>query len=69
MAWLILFATVLGSILNANGNIEGFYFWVFTNSYWAIRNLKKGDFAQASLFAFFLLITVYGICAWRGTFE
>ncbi|OHE73526.1 MAG: hypothetical protein A2Y14_02965 [Verrucomicrobia bacterium GWF2_51_19] len=57
--------TIVGTLLNAHGRREGFYFWFVTNAYWCAHNALQKDWPQTALFAFFLLTCVYGLFAWK----
>ena len=65
LTWAATSIAILGSILNSSKRIEGFYFWLASNSLYVYINLKLGIPAQAVLFLFNILICVMGVLQWK----
>ncbi len=66
MQWLIVVAALIGAMLNARGKWQGFVFWLVSNAFWAIHNIRIGEYAQASLYGAFWLLAAYGAIHWRS---
>lgn len=62
--WIVLFLTICGTLLNANGSKYGFYFWIVTNFFWTYHNGKKRDWPMAALFLFYIFTSTYGLIHW-----
>lgn len=65
LTWIATIITIIGSILNSQKRIEGFYLWIISNSVYVYINLYLGITAQAVLFAFNTFICIWGLCTWR----
>jgi hypothetical protein len=61
---LIVLLSVGGYFLNVRKNAWGFFLWIITNTFWCIRNYQIGENAQAGLFLFYLIVTIYGFFKW-----
>ena len=68
MTWTVAIVALIGAWLNARTNILGFVLWIFTNSFWVYHNIKTKEYAQAILYAAFLLMAVYGLVNWLKMF-
>ena len=62
---ILTLASICGAVLNARGDVRGFYCWLFTNAAWAIVAIYMGIYAQAALWIIYLGISIYGIRKWR----
>ena len=67
--WLVTGVSIIGVILNAQKKVSGFYFWIVANSCWIFIDVQEGIYAQACLFAFYLVMCFYGIYMWRNKGE
>jgi len=65
MTWIIAIVALVGAWLNARTNIFGFVLWIFTNGFWVYHNVRIGQYAQAILYAAFLLMAIYGLIKWN----
>ena len=66
LGWLIVAFAIIGTMLNAHGRREGFYFWLMTNAYWCVHNWNQADYPQTALFFFFFLTCLYGLYRWKA---
>ncbi len=64
MTWFVAIVALIGAYLNARTKVSGFVLWIFTNSFWVYHNINIGQYAQAMLYAAFLLTAVYGLFNW-----
>ena len=64
MDWVVATIAVVGVIYNVRKKRLCFIFWLFTNGFWFVRNIVKGEYAQAVTFAIFFGVCIYGIYAW-----
>lgn len=62
--WALVIVSLIGTVLNVQRRRSGFIVWIVSNAGLAITNADKGDWAQASLFAVYLLLAVWGWMAW-----
>lgn len=65
LTWAATSIAIIGSLLNSCKRVEGFFFWIVSNSLYVYINLKLGIPAQAVLFLFNILICLMGIIAWK----
>lgn len=63
--WALTALSIIGVVLNARKKISGFYFWAVANVFWAVVNALQGQHAQAVLFGFYFVASVYGIWVWK----
>lgn len=59
--WVATFVALTGAFLISKQNFKGFYFWVFSNSFFTFYNLLCENYAGGLLFFTYLLITINGI--------
>lgn len=64
-AWIVTAIALYGTILNANKERKGFYYWIFSNFCFCLLNLKAGHVAQSFLFAAYLFLAVKGLVKWK----
>ena len=62
--WFIPALGLIGGILNIKHNVWGFGFWIVTNTYLTIYNVRRREYFQAVLFVIYLLSCVWGIYEW-----
>jgi nicotinamide riboside transporter PnuC len=65
IGWIATLIAMIGVVLNARHNIICFYLWIGSNSYYTVVNVLAGSYSQAALFAFNLVMAVYGIYCWK----
>ena len=64
-SWMIALIALYGTYLNANQKREGFYYWLVSNSAFALINFSDGKLAQGSLFFVYTILAVVGIKNWK----
>jgi len=64
LSWVMSAIALFGTILNAERNVYGFWFWLVSNMYMTIRFTYIGEYAQAVLFLVYTVLAVRGIIAW-----
>ena len=62
--WAITIASIIGTEANIYKKKWCFIIWLFTNSIWMIIDFKAGLYAQAFLFAIYVLLAVWGLWQW-----
>jgi nicotinamide riboside transporter PnuC len=65
LMWFVTAIAVFGTVLNAKGNIKGFYVWLVSNFCFAIYNYYTHSYAQMVLFMLYCATSVWGIFEWR----
>jgi nicotinamide riboside transporter PnuC len=65
IGWIATVIAMIGVVLNARHNIICFYLWIGSNSYYTVVNVLSGSYSQAALFAFNLVMAIYGIYCWK----
>ena len=65
IGWVATVIAMIGVVLNARGSIVCFYVWLLSNGYYTVVNVLSGSYSQAALFAFNLIMAVYGIYCWK----
>jgi nicotinamide riboside transporter PnuC len=63
--WLLTGIAMAGAIYNSEGSKKGFYYWIISNTGFAVYNACIGELAMAVLFSLYLLITINGIRTWK----
>ena len=67
LAWAVMAISIVGSLLNAQKRVSGFYFWTCSNLFWIGSNIHHGLYAQAGVFIFYTGICIYGLITWKKT--
>ena len=62
--WLITIASIIGTVANIYKKKWCFWIWLVTNSMWLIIDFRAGLYAQAFLFAVYVLLAVWGLYRW-----
>ena len=62
--WLLVGVGLTGAVLNARGNVAGFYCWIVSNTAFAYVNFRSKTYAQMTLWLIYDTISVYGIYSW-----
>jgi len=62
--WTITIASIIGTVANIYKKKWCFIVWLFTNSIWMIIDLRARLYAQAFLFAVYVLLAVWGLLQW-----
>lgn len=65
--WMLTALSLLGTWFNIQKKVEGWYIWVVSNVGWMISFMLKGMLAEATLFAAYLVLSIYGCIKWRKT--
>jgi nicotinamide riboside transporter PnuC len=64
LLWIATAASITGVILNIYKKKECFIIWAATNLTWCLRNLYIKEYPQASLFAIYFLLAIWGLVKW-----
>jgi len=64
LTWLIVIASVAGTIANACHKRWGFVVWIVGNLFWIPYNLYLGVYAQVVLGAIYLASAIFGYLKW-----
>lgn len=64
ITWALTLLSMIGVVLNARKKVSGFWFWAVANAGWVAVNYRQGLWAQALLFGFYFMVSLYGIWAW-----
>jgi len=62
--WLMAALSILGVWLNIKKHPICFVIWTVTNTAWMLVDFGSGLYAQAALFAAYLLLSIYGLSQW-----
>lgn len=64
LSWLMSAIALGGTLMNAERNKYGFYFWLTSNLYMTVRFAVIGEYAQATLFFIYFILAIRGILSW-----
>jgi nicotinamide riboside transporter PnuC len=64
MTWALVVIALIGTVMNVRRMRAGFVFWTASNLGLAAVNARSGDWAQATLYAVFLVLAVWGWVDW-----
>lgn len=64
LSWGMSIIALLGTILNAERNKIGFYFWFISNIYMTIVDFQAGLYAQSALFLVYTILAIRGMFVW-----
>lgn len=60
--WLAVGLAIIGAIYNSFGDVfTSSSIWIITNSFFVFNNIRLKNYAQSSLFAFYVLISLNGV--------
>lgn len=62
--WLITIAAIIGTVANIYKRPWCFAIWLVTNSLWMAVDYMAGMYAQAFLFAVYVVLAVWGLIKW-----
>jgi nicotinamide riboside transporter PnuC len=62
--WVVTGLSILGTVLNIKKVKWCFWIWLFTNLSWCIYDMVIKNYAQATLFAVYTGLAIYGIVEW-----
>lgn len=65
VAYIVTFATIIGTIANSYQKSWCFIIWSFTNLFWTIYNILNKQYAQALLYLFNLIMSIVGLWQWN----
>jgi len=57
--------TLIGTVLNAQKKILGFYIWIIANLLWLIVTWKFNDVSLTIQYLIFTILNFYGIWQWK----
>jgi nicotinamide riboside transporter PnuC len=63
--WFITIASLIGTIANIYKKQWCFAIWLGTNVAWTIIDFQKGIYAQATLFAIYTCLAIWGLYKWK----
>lgn len=63
--WLITIASLIGVIANIYQKRWCFWIWVVTNASWFIIDWQRGLPEQATLFAVYFALAIWGLWQWK----
>ena len=67
ISWIASALGLAGAILNAEGNIKGFYFWLISNPIIIIQSIIAGSitYSIAFLFTCYTILAIRGMMKWK----
>lgn len=65
LGWGTACISLTGAFLNARRKWYSFIVWMIANISWIMYDLYNGCYAQATLFAAYLAMNVYGLYCWK----
>ena len=63
--WFVIIAAIIGTVANIYKKPWCFAIWLATNTIWMIVDFQAGMYAQAFLFAVYVLLAIWGLIQWR----
>ena len=64
ISYIVVAASVIGTVANSFGKRWCFVVWSITNTFWIVYNIALFSYAQALLYAFNLTMAVVGYIKW-----
>ncbi len=64
LMWLVTALSIIGTIGNVHKKRWGFGVWSITNFAWVLYNIHLGAHAQATLFAVYFGLAIWGFIKW-----
>lgn len=62
--WIAFVFSILGTILNAQLNVNGFLFWIISNVILIVVNFQNKKWYMVTQFLFLTIMSVYGYLNW-----
>lgn len=66
LSWILVALSLVGNIFVVKKNIIGQWVWAVSNVGWVAFNIYIKSYSQATLFAVYLGICIWGIMAWSN---
>lgn len=64
VGWSLMCISLVGTVLNSQMKVSGFYFWLVSNTGFMLSNWYKCDYPQVALFLINNIVCVIGIVSW-----
>lgn len=65
-SWAVAMIALYGTYLNVHQKKSGFYYWLVSNSSFAVINFSNGMWAQGTLFCVYTILAMVGIKNWKN---
>lgn len=65
ITWILAAIALVGTVLNVRQDRRCFFLWLFSNGGFTAVNFARGDYAQGTLFAVYLVLAVLGARQWQ----
>ncbi|MBU0485888.1 MAG: nicotinamide mononucleotide transporter family protein [Proteobacteria bacterium] len=62
--WFLTALSLIGSWLNIKKKVASWIIWAIANAGWIVSFSMKGMTAEATLFAVYLVLSIYGAIKW-----
>ncbi len=67
LTYIITVLSIIATFANSMQKRWSFYVWLITNTFWCVYNYLNQEYAQALLFAVYMVIALNGLRKWRHT--
>jgi nicotinamide riboside transporter PnuC len=64
LSWILVALSLIGNVFVVKKNIIGQWVWAVSNVGWVAYNIYIGSYSQATLFAVYLGLCIWGIIVW-----
>jgi hypothetical protein len=64
--WLVMIASLVGTVANIRQRRWCFAVWILTNAAWMANNIHIGQYAQAARDLVYLGLSAWRLLAWRN---
>lgn len=64
LVWILVVISFIGAFYNIRKKVVGFYYWIATDSIFALMYLRDREFGMMVLFITYTLVNVWGVYAW-----
>lgn len=64
LSWILVFLSLAGNVFVIKKNVLGQWLWAIGNTGWVIFDVSIGNYSQATLFAVYIGMSIWGIIAW-----
>lgn len=69
LSWVLVIMSIIGNFFVVKKNVVGQWIWAVSNLGWIIYDLYIANYSQASLFAIYFAMCVWGIITWSKAFS
>lgn len=65
VTWILSAISIVGTLRNAMGKVDGFYIWIVSNLGWLVAEIILKQWAQVPMWIVYTILSVVGIVMWK----